>query len=136
RRRPLMPQSALEFGALAAGQRREPGLPFPARRGAAAADLAPALQDVVRDRERLERNTEVLLGALEFFGAQRLAMGLVGAGLGRRAVADRGLAGDQRWLVGFFGAGDRRGDRLLILAVDQLGLPAGRLESFHLVDRV
>ena len=39
-------------------------------------------------------------------------MRLVGAGLGRRAVADRGLAGDQRRLVGFLRAGDRGRDRL------------------------
>ncbi len=63
-------------------------------------------------------------------------MRLRGAGLVRRAVADRGLAGDQRRLVGFLRARDRIRDRLLVLAVDQLGGPARGLEALDLVDRV
>ena len=59
-----------------------------------------------------------------------------GAGLVRGAIADRGLAGDQRRLIGLLGAGDRSGDRLPILTVDQFGLPAGGFEALHLVDRV
>ena len=136
RRRPLVPQPALELGALAVAEFGEARFPFLARGGAAAAGLAPGLQHVVGHRERLQRNAELFLGALQFFGAERLAMGLGGAGLGRRAVADRGLAGDQRRLVGFLRAGDRGRDRLLVLAVDQLGRPAGGLEALHLVDRV
>ena len=63
-------------------------------------------------------------------------MGLRGAGPGRRAVADGGLAGDQRRLVGFLRAGDRGRNRLRIMAVDQFGRPAGGLEALHLVDRI
>ena len=63
-------------------------------------------------------------------------MRLRGAGLGRRAVADRGLAGDHRGLAGRLGAGDRGRDRRLVLAVDQLRLPARRLEALHLVDGI
>ena len=51
-------------------------------------------------------------------------------------ITDRGLAGDQRRLVGFLRARDRGGDRLLILAVDQFGLPARGLETLHLIDRI
>ena len=63
-------------------------------------------------------------------------MGLGGAGPRRRAVADGGLAGDQRRLAGFLRAGDRGCNRLRIMAVDQLGRPAGGLEALHLVDRI
>ena len=123
--------SRLRFDSVA-----KPRFPFLARGGAAAAGFAPGLQHVVGHRERLQRNAELFLGALEFVGAERLAMGLRGAGLGRRAIADRGLAGDHRRLVGLLRPRDRGRDRLLILAVDQFGRPAGRLEALHLVDRV
>ena len=113
RGRALVPQPPLELGALAGAEFGEARFPFLARGGAAAAGFAPGLQHVVGHRERLERNAELFLGALEFVGAERLAMGLRGAGPGRRAVADGGLAGDQRRLVGFLRAGDRGRDRLL-----------------------
>ena len=51
-----------------------------------------------------ERDAELFLGARELVGAERLAMGLRGAGARRRAVADGGLAGDQRRLVGLLRA--------------------------------
>lgn len=60
-------------------------------------------------------------------------MRLVGAGLGRRAEADRGLAGDHRRLVGMAGRLDGIGDRFRILAVDVAGVPAGRLEAGDLI---
>ena len=63
-------------------------------------------------------------------------MGLGRAGPRRRAVADGGLAGDQRRLAGFLRAGDRGGNRLRIMAVDQLRRPARGLEALHLVDRI
>ncbi len=63
-------------------------------------------------------------------------MRLGGAGLGRRPETDGGLAGDHRRLIGFLRPRDRGGDRLLILTVDEFGLPAGGLEPFYLVDRV
>ena len=85
---------------------------------------APCLQHIVGYGKRFKRNAELFLGALEFVGAERLAMGLRGAGPRRCAVADGGLAGDQRRLAGFLRAGDRGRNRLLILAVDQLGRPA------------
>ena len=63
-------------------------------------------------------------------------MRLRGAGLSRRAVADRGPAGDQRRLVGILRARDRGCDRVLVLAVDQFGRPACRFEPLDLVDGV
>ncbi len=134
--RPFMPQAWFEFSALAVAELGELRLPFLARRHAAAAGCAPGFQHVVRHRKRFQCNAEFLLGALQLFGAERLAVGLGGAGPGRRAVADRGLAGDHCRLVGFLGADDGGPDGLLIVAVDQLGGPAGGLEALHLVDRV
>src|SRR5262249_17869007 len=132
----LMAQAALELGALAAAELVETRLPFLPGGGAARAGFAPGLQHVVRHRERLERDAEVLLGGLELVGAQRLAMRLGRAGLMRRAVADGGAAGDHRRLAGLARTRDRSGDRGLVLAVDQLGRPAGRLEALHLVDGI
>jgi len=71
-----VPQAAFELGALARRQLSEAKLPRRARGGAAAAGFAPAFQHVVGHRERLQRNAEFLLGALELFGAQRLACAL------------------------------------------------------------
>src|SRR5581483_8801715 len=45
-------------------------------------------------------------------------------------------AGDEGRAVGFQGAGNRVGYRLWVLAVDMHGVPAGRPEARHLVDRV
>ena len=56
-------------------------------------------------------------------------------GLGRRAIADDGAAGDHGRLVGGLGALDRRGDGVAVEAVDMLGVPARGLEARHLVDR-
>jgi len=120
-----MAQPAFEFGALARTQFAKHAFPFRARGSTAAAGGAPRLQDIVGHRERLQRDAELFLGALQFLGAERLAMGFGGAGPGRCAEADRGLAGDQRRLVGFLRAGDGGCDGFLVLAVDQFGGPAG-----------
>ena len=58
------------------------------------------------------------------------------AGLGRRAEADGGLAGDERGLVGGLRLGQRRGDRLYVVTIDAHRVPAGRLETLHLVGRI
>ena len=61
-------------------------------------------------------------------------MGSSGAGLGRRAEADRGAAGDHRGLpVLRLGRGDRGRDGDRILAVDMLDMPMGGLEPEQLV---
>ena len=61
-------------------------------------------------------------------------MALFGAALVRRAEADGGAAGDQRWPVGFLCRLDRGGNRRGIVAVDAGRGPAGRLEALDLVD--
>src|SRR6185312_3416501 len=99
-----MSYAALELGALARTQLGKPRVPFLVRGGATAARLAPGFEHVIRHRERLERNAELLLCRLQLVGAERFAMRLRGAGLMRRAIADRGLARDQRRLVGFLRA--------------------------------
>ena len=137
RGRPLVPHPPLELGALAGAELRRSA---PSHSLRAAAPRLPAARQAFRTSSGTEngfqRNAELFLGALEFVGAERLAMGLRRAGPGRRAVADGGLAGDQRRLVGFLRAGDRRRNRLRIMAVDQFGGPAGGLEALHLVDRI
>src|SRR5581483_4635077 len=95
RGRALMPQPPLELGALARAELGVAILPLLACRSATRTRLAPHLQHVVGHRERLLRNAELLFRSLQLVGAERFAMRLVGAGLVRRAVADRGLAGDQ-----------------------------------------
>src|SRR6478736_3440290 len=49
-------------------------------RSAATAGGTPGFQHVVRYRESFERDAELFFGALELVGAERLAMGLGGAG--------------------------------------------------------
>ena len=62
-------------------------------------------------------------------------MGRGGAGLGRRAVADRRAAGDQARPVGVLGVGERRLDRRRIVAVDPLDPPAIGREALQLIAR-
>src|SRR3954469_22488037 len=95
-----MPQPALELGALAGAEPGKTRLPFFSRDSTAAAGLAPRLQDIIGHRKRLQRDAEFFFGSLQLVGAERLAMRLRRPGLGRRAIADRGLAGDHRRLVG------------------------------------
>src|SRR6202012_155410 len=104
--------------------------------GALLADGAPGLQHVVGNLERAVIPAQRLLGAGKLFGTERLAMGLVGAGLVRRAVADGGLAGDHRGTVGGLRLGDGGSNRLLVLAVDVNRIPAVSLEPRYLVDIV
>src|ERR1700739_4114860 len=124
-----MAQPALALGALARAEFGKARFPFLSCLGATRARLAPGLQHVIGYREWLQRNAELLLGALQLLGAERFAVHLVGAGLMRGAIADRGLAGDHRGLVGFLRARDRGCDRGLVLAVDQLRRPACRRAS-------
>ena len=63
-------------------------------------------------------------------------MRLFRSGLGGRAEADGGPAGDQAWTFGFLRALDRGGDRLGIVTVDAARGPAGRFKALHLIDRV
>ena len=56
-----------------------------------------------------------------------------GVGLGRRAEADDGPAGDQRGPVVGLRLADGVGDRVGVVAVDALGVPAAGVEALELV---
>ncbi len=108
-------------------------LPGLALRAAARARRPPGRQHVGRHLEGRMRPAELVARALDLVGPQRLAVGGGLALLGRRAVADHGLAGDQRRLVGAARPFDGRPDRRGIVAVDPHRAPARRLEARDLV---
>ena len=92
--------------------------------------VAPGVQQVLGDDERRRIPAEDLARAGDFLLARRVAMGLLGAGPGREAEADDGLAGDHRRLVGHrAGGGDGVADRVRVVAVDLLHMPAGGAEA-------
>ena len=111
----------------------EAAFPVGARLDAGLAGGAPGVEDVGRNLEGRRVPVEELARAGDFVGAERRAVRLVGAGLGRRAEADGRLAGDHRRLVGMAGRLDGVGDRFGIVAVDVAGVPAGGLEAGDLV---
>ena len=97
------------------------------------ADLAPLAQQRLGDHERRRIPAEDLAGAGDLLLAGGVAVGLLGAGLGREAEADDGLAGDHRRLVGDgAGGGDGVADRIGVVAVDLLDVPAGGAEALDL----
>ena len=104
--------------------------------GASRTGLAPGRQYVVRDDEGWRIPVQRLACAGDLFLAERRAMRGLGAGLGRRAKADRRLGGDQGRAVGLLRSLDCRGDGVRIVAVDVEGVPAGRLDARDLVGRV
>ena len=102
------------------------------------APLAPisrhASSSVVGNDEGRRVPAQDLARAGDLFLARRVAMRLLGAGLGREAEADDGLAGDHRRLVGHRAAvGDGVADRVGVVAVDLLDVPAGGAEALDLV---
>src|SRR5882672_4398174 len=110
--------------------------PFAAGRLAAPANLAPGGEDRLWDLERRVGPAEFLAGAGDLVLAERRAVRGSRAGFGRRAVADDGLAGDQRGFVGNLARrADGAGDRLGVVAVDPLDVPAGRGEALLVVFR-
>src|SRR5262249_56916872 len=125
-----------EVGPLAGIERVEAPLPGVAQLARALPGGAPGVADVGRYLEGRRRPAELLAGALDLVGAERRAVAFLGAGLGRGAEADRGLAGDHARPVGGVRGPDRARDRLRIVAVDTGRGPAGRLEALDLVDRV
>src|SRR5207342_957544 len=108
-------------------------LPGLALRAAARTRRPPGRQHVGRHLEGGMRPAELVAHALDLIGAQRLAVGGGLALLGRRAVADNGLAGNERRLVGAARALDRYGNRLGIVAVDPHRAPARRFETRDLI---
>ena len=95
------------------------------------------VEDVGRNLERRRGPAELLARAPAISSAPSgEPWRLLGAGLGRRAEADGGAAGDQRRPVGFLRRFERGRDRRRIVAVDPRRRPAGRLEALHLIDGV
>ena len=106
--------AALELGAPVGGEVGEALLPGVAALGSLAADGAPAFEQVVGDDEGLGGPAEGLARGGDLLGAQRRAVGLFGALLLRRAVADDRLHVDQRRAL-------RLGPGLLQRLVDLVG---------------
>ena len=111
-------------------------MPGEPRRPAAFAGGAPLFADGRRNLESRRAPAEPFARRRDLLGAERGAVALLRAALGRRAEADRGVAGDQRRPLRFLRRSDRPGDRLGIVAVDARRRPARRLEAFHLIDAV
>src|SRR5690606_1274512 len=89
---------------------RETAAPVLADGRAARARLAPEIENVRGDFKRRVRPAEFLARALDLFGAERRAVGLFAVRLGRRAIADVRLAGDQRRAIGLLRGFNRLGD--------------------------
>ena len=113
-------QPALELGALLRGHRGEPRLPGPRAARPPRAGPAHAVRISAGTSKGACVQPSAAFAPASSLGAERLAMGLGGAGLLWRAEADDRPAGDQRRPVGFLRAPDRAADRLRIMAVDAL----------------
>ena len=98
-------------------------------------DLAPSLEDGIRNLERLVRPIQRGAGLCDLLGAERRAMGFFGALTVRRAEADHGAAGDQRRTIVVARAFDGSRNRLGIMAIDPAGRPSRRLETRQLIVR-
>jgi len=118
---------------LSSAEARFPGEP---QRPPALAGAAPLRANGRRNFESRRAPVQFLPRRSDFVGAKRRTMALFAAGLGRRAEADDGAAGDQRRPVGFCRRLDCRGNGGGVVAVDPRRRPAGRLEALHLIDRV
>src|SRR5205085_2158817 len=127
---------ALELLALAGRQTARTVEPIGSLPATPTPGLGPGLPNSVRYLEGRAVQAERGFRAGQLLRAEGLAMGLRGAGLLRRAVADRGLAGDERRALGGLGVRDRTLDGLSVVPVDAERAPARRLEAPHLVDRV
>jgi hypothetical protein len=129
-------QAASELAAPLRLERGHALFPGEPRRAIALARGAPLRADVSGNFERRRGPAEPLSRCGDFFGAERGAVTLFGAAFVRRAKANRGLAGDQRWPIGFSGHFDGARNRCGILAVDPQRHPAGRFETLHLIDGI
>ena len=100
---------------------------------AGATDLAPGVTDIVGDFEGRVGPAENLAGQGNFIAAQWCSVGSGGAALVRCALADGGLASDQRRLGAILGPLDGAPDGGGIMAVDGFNVPAKRFEAGQLV---
>src|SRR5581483_11760135 len=101
--------------------------------GPARTACAPLRQYRLGDLERRIAPAELGTGAAHFLRAERRAVRGRLTGLGRRAVADHGLAGDQRRPVGPARLLQRNGDGFRIVTVDPHRRPAGGGEALELI---
>src|SRR5580692_2591933 len=125
--------AALELGAQFGRRLLDTVGPGHAGLTALGADLTPLAQQWLGDHERRRIPTEDLPRAGDFLFARRVAMGLLGTSLGREAKADDCLAGDHRRLVGYgTGGGDGVADRVGVVAVNLLDVPAGGAKALKL----
>src|SRR5262249_61840370 len=118
------------------GQLLQPFSPCLVRRLAAPAGGAPELAQVGGNRKGGLAPAEFLARAGDLLGPERGAVGLLGAGLGRRAESDGGAAGDQARPVGRQRLLQRRRDRVGIGAVDASRRPAGGFGALHLIGAI
>ena len=122
-------QAAVELGADRAGFRAQARFPCLALVGAPAADGQPFRGEIVRDGEGLGRPADGLFGQRSLVLAQGRAVDGIAAGLVGRAETDHRLHRDQRGFGGFgLGGGQRLVQRLAVMAVAVLNVPAHRLE--------
>ena len=126
-------QEFLDLAPRGFGLALKPCFPFAARRPAAAACLAPCRKDGLRHLESGVGPSKLHPCGRDLLLAQRRAVGLLAALLVGSAIADDGLAGDQRRLVRRLRLGERGLDLSRIVAVDAANGPAGGLEALQLV---
>ena len=134
--RRLALDAPLELGTAIGGKPLEPLPPGFVLAPAAPARPRPGVADRLRYIEDGAVPAERRLGAGKLLRPERLAMRLRGAGLFRRAVADRGLAGDERRPVRALRPADRPRDRRRIVPVDAQPAPARGLDALDLIGRV
>ncbi|MNX84449.1 hypothetical protein D3C86_1162460 [compost metagenome] len=118
---------------VALGVVQQASFPRLARLGALLADLGPGLLDAFRQVEGVEGPVQGLTRGGDLGGAQGGAVGLVAAFHGGGALADLGLAGDQRRLRLLGRPGQGLLDLPVVVAVDGLDRPARGLEAGQLV---
>ena len=111
----------------------QPFAPRPAVPFAAPADRAPSVHDAVGDDEGRVRPAELLARSSDFLGSERLAVSVVVAFQGGGALADPGLAGDQRRPVLPRRPAQRPVDLGHVVAIDPPRGPAGGAEAGELV---
>ncbi len=129
----LAAHQPLELSAPLRVERGEPRFPRCALGDAAPAGLAPRGEDRLGHDEGLVRPAEELARRLGVLREQLAAVGDALALDARHAEADHRVALDHRRARIELRRGDRRGDRILVVAVALLHVPAGARETDHVV---
>ncbi len=132
----LAAHPALEFLAKLRGERPHPFGPGFPRGSRPRSGFSPLLAHVRGNFERRIGPAEPLPRRRDLLGAQRRAVALFRAGLGRRAEPDQRAATDECRPVGTPGGFDRRRNGVGIMTVDTARIPAGGFEAPHLIDGI